>query len=64
VGVVFNALVDHLVDAHLHITDGKMFWDQTKASYSASYACNELYIIKRFHDYKMVGNQSIVKIVF
>jgi hypothetical protein len=46
-GTILNVLADHLVDVVLHIRDAN--------------ASNELYIIENFHDYKMVGNLSIVE---
>ena len=36
-------------------------WDHLNATFGASDAGSELYIMESFHDYKMVGNQSIVE---
>ena len=36
-------------------------WDHLNATFGASDAGSELYIMESFHDYKMVGNQSTVK---
>ena len=36
-------------------------WDHLNATYGASDAGSELYIMESFHDYKMVANRSIVE---
>jgi hypothetical protein len=60
-GAVLSALVDRLVDANIQHTDGKELWDTLTTKYGASDAGSDLYIMKRFHDYKMVDNRSIVE---
>jgi hypothetical protein len=61
VGVVHNVLSDHLFDSTLHMTDVKTLWDYLNATYGASDAGKELYIMESFHDYKMVANKSVVE---
>ena len=61
VGAVQNVLSDHLFDSTLHIKDAKTLWDHLNATYGASDASSELYIMESFHDYKMVANRSVVK---
>jgi hypothetical protein len=56
VGVVRNVLSDHLFDIMKHIRDAKALWDHLNTTYGASNAGKELYIMKSFHDYKMVAN--------
>ena len=56
-----NVLSDHLFDSTLLIKDAKTLWDHLIATYGASDAGNELYIMERFHDYKMVANRSVVE---
>ena len=60
-GAVQNVLSDHLFDSTLHIKDAKTLWDHLNATYGASDAGSELYIMESFHDYKMVANRSIVE---
>ena len=60
-GAVQNVLSDHLFDSTLHIKDAKTLWDHLNATYGASDAGSELYIMLSFYDYKMVANRSIVK---
>jgi hypothetical protein len=43
------------------MTDAKTLWDYLNATYSASDAGKELYIMESFHDYKMVANKSVVE---
>jgi hypothetical protein len=61
VGVVRNVLSDHLFDSMMHIKDTKVMWDHLNATYGASDADKELYIMKSFNDYKMVANKSVVE---
>ena len=60
-GVESNVPSDHLFDSTLHIKDAKTLWDHLNATYGASDAGSELYIMENFHDYKMVGNRSVVE---
>jgi hypothetical protein len=60
VGAVRNVLLDHLFDSMMHIKDAKTLWDHLNATYGASDAGKELYIMKSFNDYKMVANKSVV----
>jgi hypothetical protein len=43
------------------MTDAKTLWDCLNATYGASDAGKELYIMESFHDYKMDANKSIVE---
>jgi hypothetical protein len=45
----------------LHFQDGKVLWDHLNATFGASDVCGEVNIMESFHDYKMVGNRSIVE---
>jgi hypothetical protein len=46
---------------NMHYTNEKELWDVLTTKYSASDAGSEMYIMKSFHDYKMVDNHSIVE---
>jgi hypothetical protein len=48
VGAVRNVLSDHLFNLMMHIKDAKAMWDHLNATYSASDAGKELYIIESF----------------
>jgi hypothetical protein len=61
VGAVRNVLLDHLFDSMMHIKDAKTLWDHLNATYGASDAGKEMYIMKSFNDYKMVANKSVVE---
>jgi hypothetical protein len=41
--------------------DIKTLWDYLNATYGDSNGGKELYIMKSFHDYKMVANKSVVE---
>jgi hypothetical protein len=60
-GTNLNSLAGHLVDANLHFQDRKALRDHLNATFGASDACGEVDIMESFHDYKMVGNRSIVE---
>jgi hypothetical protein len=61
IGAVLNVLVDRLVDANMQHTDRKELWDALTTKYGASDACNDIYVMESFHDYKMVDNRSIIE---
>ncbi|KAK1678392.1 hypothetical protein QYE76_039240 [Lolium multiflorum] len=58
VGAVLSVLGDKLVDAYLHIRNGKELWDALDAKFDAG---GELYAMEQFNDYRMVENQSVVE---
>jgi hypothetical protein len=60
-GAVLSVLGDNLVDAYLHIRDGKELWDALEAKFGAADAGGELYAMEQFNDYKMVENRSVVE---
>jgi hypothetical protein len=60
-GAVRNVLADHIYDAVMHYRDAKLLWDYLNATYGASDAGKELYLMESFHDYKIVANKSIVE---
>ncbi|KAK1627737.1 hypothetical protein QYE76_002052 [Lolium multiflorum] len=59
VGAVLSVLGDKLVDAYLHIRNGKL-WDALDAKFGAADG-GELYAMERFNDYRMVENRSVVE---
>jgi hypothetical protein len=60
-GAVHNVLSNLQFDLTLHMTNAKTLWDHLNATYGASDASKELYIMESFHDYKMVANKSVVE---
>jgi hypothetical protein len=61
VGAVRNVLLDHLFDSMMHIKDAMALWDHLNATYGASDAGKELYIMESFNNYKMVANKLVVE---
>lgn len=61
VGVILSVLGDKLVDAYLHIRNGKELWDALDAKFRAADAEGELYAMVQFNDYRMVENRSVVE---
>jgi hypothetical protein len=60
-GAILSVLVDHLIDVNMQYTDMKEMWDALTTKYGSSNAGSDLYVMESFHDYKMVGNLSIVE---
>jgi hypothetical protein len=63
VGFILSVLGDNLVDAYLHIRDGKELWDALEAKFGAADAGDKLYAMEQFNDYKMVENRSENKVM-
>ncbi|KAK1606289.1 hypothetical protein QYE76_029962 [Lolium multiflorum] len=61
VGAVLSVLGDKLVDAYLHIRNGKELWDALDAKFGVADAGGELYAMEQFNDYIMVENRSVVE---
>jgi hypothetical protein len=57
---ILSVLVDRPVDANIHHTNGKEFWDALNTNYGASDVGSELYTMESFHVYKMTDNRSVV----
>jgi hypothetical protein len=61
VGGVLSSLGDKLVDAYLHIRDGKELSDALDGKFGDTNAGGELYAMEQFNDYKRAENQSVVE---
>ena len=59
VGCVLSVIGDKLVDAYLHMRVAKDLWEALESKFSATDVGSEMYIIEKFHDYKMVENRPI-----
>ncbi|KAK3149830.1 hypothetical protein QOZ80_3AG0223550 [Eleusine coracana subsp. coracana] len=53
---VIGALIDRLQDVYIHHIVAKELWDALITDYGGSDAGTELYVIKKYHDYKMVDD--------
>ncbi|KAK1681343.1 hypothetical protein QYE76_042191 [Lolium multiflorum] len=60
VGAVLSVLGDKLVDAYLHIRNGKELWDALDAKFGAADAGGELYAMEQFNDYRMARGSSVM----
>ena len=58
---ILSMLGDSIVDAYVPLQTGKEIWDALKSRYAVSDAGSELYVMKQFHDYRMVDGHSIVE---
>jgi hypothetical protein len=61
VGVVIGAVVDCLQDVYLHHTDAKKLWDALEADYGGTDSGAELYIMEKYHNYKITDGKSVVE---
>ncbi|KAK1643805.1 hypothetical protein QYE76_061610 [Lolium multiflorum] len=62
-GAVLSLLGDKLVDAYLHIRNGKELWDALDAKFGAADAGGELYAMEQFNDYGMRHEFSVENIM-
>ena len=58
---ILSVLGDTIVDAYVPLQTGKEMWDAFEAKYGVSDADSELYVMKQFHDYRMVDGRSVVE---
>ncbi|KAK1652538.1 hypothetical protein QYE76_070343 [Lolium multiflorum] len=63
VGAILSVIGDKLVDAYLHIRNGKELWDALDAKLGAADVGGELYAMERFNDYKMRHEFSVENIM-
>ncbi|CAO2048019.1 unnamed protein product [Urochloa humidicola] len=61
VGCLISIISDRLVDVYIDTTDAKVLWDALTVRYDATDVGSELYLMKSFHDYRMVNNRSVVE---
>jgi hypothetical protein len=59
-GAVISILGENIVDLYLSLTMCKDMWDALEAKFGVSDACNELYVMDQFFDYKMTDERGIV----
>ena len=58
---LLSVLDDSIVDSYMSFDSGKDMWAALKATFGASGAGNELYVMEQFYDYKMTDEWSIVQ---
>ena len=61
VGCIISNLSDGLVRVYIDEIEAKTLWDALVAKYDATDACNELYLMESFHNYRMGNNRSVVE---
>jgi hypothetical protein len=58
---LLSIIGDSLVDAYVQLPTGKAMWDALEVRYGVSDAGSELYVMKQFHDYRMVEGRLVVE---
>ena len=58
---LLSVLDDSIVDSYMSFDSGKDMWSALEATFGASGAGNELYIMEQFCDYKMTDERCVVQ---
>ena len=58
---LLSVLDDSIMDSCMSFDSGKDMWAALEATFGASGAGNELYVLEQFRDYKMTDERSIVQ---
>ena len=61
VGSIISNMSDGSVHMYIEETETKALWDALVTKYDARDTSNELYVMERFYDYRMVNNHSVVE---
>jgi hypothetical protein len=61
VGCILSVLSYNICDVYMTHKSARDLWEAIEHKYSASNAGHELYIMEKYHDYKMVDNRSVVE---
>jgi hypothetical protein len=61
VGYILSMMSDNLCDVYMMHKSARELWEAIEHKYSASDAGHELYIMEKYHDYKMADNCSVVE---
>ena len=58
---LLSVLDDSIVDSYMSFDSGKYMWVALEATFGASGAGNELYVMEQFCDYKMTDEHFVVQ---
>ena len=61
VGCVPSVLSDHLCDVYMNIKSATKLWETLEHKFGAIVARHELYVMEKYHDFKMVENRSVME---
>jgi len=61
VGCVLSVLSDQLCDVYMNIKSAAELWEALEHKFGAADAGHELYVMEKYHDFKMVENRSVVE---
>jgi len=61
VGCVLNVLSDQLCDVYMNIKSAAQLWEALEHKFGAADAGQELYVMEKYHDFKMVKNRSVME---
>ena len=60
-GCILSVLSDKLCDVYMTYKSTREMWEAIEHKYGASDAIHELYVMERYHDFKMADNHSVVE---
>ena len=58
---VLSILSDHLCDVYMNIKSATELWEALEHKFGAIDVGHELYVMEKYHNFKMVKNRSIVE---
>jgi len=61
VGYVLSVLSDQLCDVYMNIKSASELWETLEHKFGAADAAHKLYVMEKYHDFKIVENHSVVE---
>jgi len=61
VGCVLSILSDQLCDVYMNIKSAAELWETLEHKLGAAYAGHALYVMEKYHDFKMVEKRSVME---
>jgi transcription elongation factor GreA-like protein len=58
---LLSVLFDQLCDVYMNIKSATELWEALEHKFGATDAGHELYVMEKYHDFKMVENRSVMK---
>lgn len=61
VGRILSMLSDKFYDIYMHHTSARVLWETLEKKYSVPDAGKDLYLVEKYHDFKMTNGKSMVE---
>lgn len=60
-GRILSMLSDKFYDIYMHHTSARTLWETLEKKYSVPDAGKDLYLVEKYHDFKMTNGKSVVE---